>query len=108
MKEKSNNFFDDFHIGAYYLQRNARTEQHVKDLSDCGIDLVFGMDNDHPAIIGIDAGDESSALDFPYYGSWACDMNCYVHLEEKGVLTKSFKTPFRKRDEWSFDMEDFK
>ena len=38
----------------------------------------------------------------------ACDMNCYVHLEEKGVLTKSFKTPFRKRDEWSFDIEDFK
>ena len=35
-------------------------------------------------------------------------MNCYVRLEEKGVLTKSFKTPFRKRDEWSFDMEDFK
>lgn len=38
----------------------------------------------------------------------ACDMECYVHLEEKGVLTKKFKTPFRKRKEWRFDIESFK
>ncbi len=38
----------------------------------------------------------------------ACDMACYVHLEEKGVLTKKFKTPFRKREEWKYSIEDFK
>ncbi len=38
----------------------------------------------------------------------ACDMECYVHLEEKGVLTKKFKTPFRKREAWEFDIDDFK
>lgn len=38
----------------------------------------------------------------------ACDIACYVHLEEKGVLTKKFKTPFRKREEWKFDIESFK
>lgn len=38
----------------------------------------------------------------------ACDMACYVHLEEKGVLTRTFKTPFRKREEWKFNVEDFK
>ena len=38
----------------------------------------------------------------------ACDMGCYMHLEEKGVLTKTFKTPFRKREEWKFKIEDFK
>ena len=38
----------------------------------------------------------------------SCDISCYMHLEKKGVLSKSFKTPFRKRDEWSFDIEDFK
>ncbi len=37
----------------------------------------------------------------------ACDMSCYMHLEEKGVLTKSFNTPFRKREEWKFDIKDF-
>ncbi len=37
----------------------------------------------------------------------ACDMECYVHLEEKGVLTKKFKTPFRKRETWEFSVEDF-
>ena len=38
----------------------------------------------------------------------ACDMSCYSHLEEKGVLSKGFKTPFHKREDWSFDIEDFK
>ena len=37
----------------------------------------------------------------------ACDMECYVHLEEKGVLTKQFKEPFRKREPWSFEVKDF-
>lgn len=38
----------------------------------------------------------------------ACDVACYIHLEEKGVLTKRFKTPFRKREEWKFDVESFR
>ena len=38
----------------------------------------------------------------------ACDMACYTHLEEKGVLTKTFKTPFKKREDWQFKIEDFK
>ena len=37
----------------------------------------------------------------------ACDMACYIHLEEKGVLTRKFKTPFRKREPWQFDIKDF-
>ena len=37
----------------------------------------------------------------------ACDIACYIHLEEKGVLTKNFKTPFRKRKEWKFDIKSF-
>lgn len=122
MKERTSmdGFLKEFHIGTYYLQKNARTEQHIKDLRHCGIDLVFGMDNDenalelfrkygiygvlggivpgwfgghgenagtlratnkpeayiagakafadHPAVVGIDLGDEPSSLDFPYYG----------------------------------------
>ena len=107
-------------IGVYHLKPYARTEAHIKDLADCGIDFVVCMDNDrpaldlfhkygvgaivsgivpkwwggfgnnagklaetnpmetyeaaakafadHPAIWGIDVGDEPSALDFPYYG----------------------------------------
>ena len=38
----------------------------------------------------------------------ACDMECYVHLEEKGVLKKKFKTKFRKREEWRFSADDFR
>ncbi len=38
----------------------------------------------------------------------SCDTACYIHLEEKGVLTKKFNSPFRKRDVWKFDLDDFK
>ena len=111
-------------IGVYHLKPYARTEAHIKEVADCGIDFVVCMDNDrpaldlfhkygvgaivsgivpgwwggdgnnagklaetnpmekyeaaaaaftashadHPAIWGIDVGDEPSALDFPYYG----------------------------------------
>ena len=107
-------------IGVYHLRPYARSEAHIKDLADCGIDFVVCMDNDrpaldlfhkygvgaivsgivpgwwggdgdnagklaetnpmetyeaaakafvdHPAVWGIDVGDEPSALDFPYYG----------------------------------------
>lgn len=113
-------FFRKLHIGAYCLGKNSRTDEHVRDLAECGIDLLFAVDNDrnlldalhkygvkaivngvvpgwfgadgknagtmhlvnakdayisgaerfldHPAIVGIDIGDEPSALDFPYYG----------------------------------------
>ena len=38
----------------------------------------------------------------------ACDVACYIHLEEKGVLKKKFRTPFRKREDWRFDIESFR
>jgi ferredoxin len=34
----------------------------------------------------------------------ACDMACYVRLEQKGLLKKPFRTPFRKREEWSLPL----
>ena len=37
----------------------------------------------------------------------ACDVACYCHLEEKGVLTKKFRKPFRYRPEWKFPLSDF-
>ncbi len=107
-------------IGTYILQPYARSEAHIKDLADAGVDFVIGMNydvpaldlfqkygvgaivsgilpgwwggdghnagkmaasnplekydeaaakfTDHPAIWGIDTGDEPSALDFPHYG----------------------------------------
>ena len=38
----------------------------------------------------------------------ACDVACYIHLEEQGKLKKKFKTPFGKREEWRFKIDDFK
>ena len=36
----------------------------------------------------------------------ACDTACYVHLEEKGVLTRKFVSNFRRRPEWHLPMID--
>jgi len=109
-----------FHIGAYCLAPYARTRRHIREIAECGIDLMIGVPNDrtvldhfaengvgavvngvvpgwfggkgenagtmakerpfglyetaaqkfedHPAVWGIDIGDEPSALDFPHYG----------------------------------------
>ena len=37
----------------------------------------------------------------------ACDRACYIHLEEKGVLTKSFHKKFREGDDWKLDTKQF-
>ena len=39
------------------------------------------------------------------YGTARQTKRC---LEEKGLLSKNFNTPFRKREEWKFDIQDFK
>ncbi len=35
----------------------------------------------------------------------ACDTECYIHLEKKGVLTKGFNSQFRKRPKWEIPFE---
>lgn len=37
----------------------------------------------------------------------ACDRACYIHLEEKGLLTKHFHKPFRSSDDWKLSTEQF-
>ncbi len=37
----------------------------------------------------------------------ACDRACYIHLEEKGVLSRSFKTKFREQEDWKLDDTQF-
>jgi len=37
----------------------------------------------------------------------ACDRACYIHLEEKGVLTKKFKKKFRSGEDWKLSTKQF-
>ncbi len=37
----------------------------------------------------------------------ACDRACYIHLEEKGMLKKSFKKKFRSGEDWSLSETQF-
>lgn len=37
----------------------------------------------------------------------ACDRACYIHLEEKGVLTRSFRRKFREKEDWSLSTKQF-
>lgn len=36
----------------------------------------------------------------------ACDRACYIHLEEKGLLTRSFNRPFREKEDWKLPLND--
>lgn len=37
----------------------------------------------------------------------ACDRACYIHLEEKGLLTKKFKRKFREGEDWKLSTKQF-
>jgi len=37
----------------------------------------------------------------------ACDRACYIHLEEKGVLTKKFHRKFREKEDWKLSTRQF-
>ncbi len=37
----------------------------------------------------------------------ACDRACYIHLEEKGLLSKTFKKKFRNGEEWKLSTKQF-
>lgn len=37
----------------------------------------------------------------------ACDRACYIHLEKKGLLKKTFKRPFREKDDWKLSISQF-
>lgn len=37
-------------IGAYYLNPYARTEQHIRDVADCGVDFILNFDYDRAAL----------------------------------------------------------
>lgn len=126
-------FFRHFHIGAYCLSPIARDRDHLREIAECGIDLLFSVPADralldlmhehdicaivsgvfpgwfgahgknagtmhlvnplssyrdalakfvdHPAIVGVDIGDEPSLLDFPHYAE-VVSLLC-EHLTDK-------------------------
>ncbi len=37
----------------------------------------------------------------------ACDRECYIHLEEKGVLSRKFNKKFRDGEDWKLDTKQF-
>ncbi len=37
----------------------------------------------------------------------ACDRACYIHLEEKGVLSRKFHNKFRDGEDWKLDTKQF-
>ena len=37
----------------------------------------------------------------------ACDRACYIHLEEKGVLTRKFNKKFREKEDWKLSIKQY-
>ena len=39
-----------FHIGAYCLAPYARTRRHIREIAECGLDLMIGVPNDRTVL----------------------------------------------------------
>ena len=85
-------------------------------------DAFLGFDNRLDIIDGTAEFDDEGARDildniyfYPpakhYYRTSicgrACDRACYIHLEEKGVLTKKFNKKFREKEDWKLSGKQF-
>ena len=69
-------------IGAYYLAPYASTPEHVRDLAQCGIDVVMNMRNDRAAL---DLLAEHSSL--------LHSINGCVHSEVGTLVCRAYHRP---------------
>ena len=85
-------------------------------------EAFIGFDNRLDIINGTAEFDKEGAMDildniyfYPpakhYYRTSicgrACDRACYIHLEEKGVLTRKFNKKFREKEDWKLSTKQF-
>jgi len=94
-----------------FMPTNQNKDRAYADFED-RLDIIAG-------IAGIDREKAKKILDATHFYpsvqhaymssicGRACDVECYIHLEEKGVLTKKFKENYRTREPWKFDLKDF-
>ena len=61
---------EDFQIGVYCLKPYARTEQHIKDLRDCHVDFVYGVEYTDRKTLDLFAKYGLKAIVVDVYRNW--------------------------------------
>lgn len=85
-------------IGAYHLQKNARSEAHIKDIADCGIEYIIGMNRDYDALDLFEKYGVGAIVEGAVPGWWG------GHGENAGKLAEI--NPLEKYEEKAADFKD--
>ena len=75
-------------IGVYHLRPYARTEAHIKDLADCGVDFVICMENDRPALDLFSKYGVGAIVSGVVPGWWGGDGDNAGKLSETNPISK--------------------
>lgn len=96
-------------IGTYFLRAYARSEKHVRDLKDCGIDFVVCFDNDRPALDLFSKYGVGAVLSGIVPGWWGGDGNNAGTMEKERPLSIYMEAAKNFADHpavWGIDIGD--
>ncbi len=96
-------------IGVYHLKPYARTEAHVRDLADCGVDFVVCMDNDRAALDLLHKYGVGAIVTGPLPGWWGGDGNNAGKMAATNPIEKYHKVAAEFTDHpaiWALDVGD--
>lgn len=113
---KDNGELDSWRCAVYYNGANGSKNPFMPP------DAFYDLENKMDIINGtaeFDSEEAKNLLDHIYFYppakhfyrtsicGRACDRACYIHLEEKGVLNKSFVKKFREGEDWKLSTNQF-
>jgi len=78
----------NLNIGVYHLRPYARTEKHVKELAECGVDFVICMDNDRAALDLFEKYGVGAIVSGIVPGWWGGDGDNAGKMAERNPLEK--------------------
>ena len=96
-------------IGAYILQPYARTEAHIRDVADCGIDFIVCMNDDRPTLDLFHKYGVGAIVSGIVPGWWGGDGNNAGQLAERNPIEKYESAAATYRDHpaiWAIDVGD--
>ena len=96
-------------IGAYHLRPYARTEQHIKELAECGIDFIACMENDRATLDLFEKYGIGAMLNDVVPGWWGGDGSSAGQLEATNPMEKYEEAAAKFVDHpaiWAIDIGD--
>ncbi len=100
---------DRLNIGVYHLRPYARTEDHVRDLKDCGIDFVICLDYDKPTLDLFEKYGVGAIVSGIVPGWWGGDGHNAGQMAANNPIEKYAEAAAKFSDHpaiWSIDVGD--